>query len=75
MIHPVKILDQKGNVKKILSSRVLSQRHWKEFEKNPFDAAPKKKVKGRGRKPKKAVPRRDASEGEREAMDFYYSEN
>ncbi len=49
MFHEVKIFDKKGNVKKILSSKKLSNEYWNSFFHNPLSEAMKKK-KGRGRK-------------------------
>ncbi len=31
MFHPVKVLDPKGNIKKVLSSKLLSRRYWDSF--------------------------------------------
>ena len=49
MFHEVKIFDKKGNVKKVLSSKKLSNEYWNSFFQNPLSEAMKKK-KGRGRK-------------------------
>jgi hypothetical protein len=49
MFHEVKIFDKKGNVKKVLSSKKLSNEYWNSFFHNPLSEAMKKK-KGRGRK-------------------------
>ena len=49
MFHEVKIFDKKGNVKKVLSSKRLSNEYWNSFFQNPLSEAMKKK-KGRGRK-------------------------
>ena len=49
MFHEVKIFDKKGNVKKVLSSKKLSNKYWDSFFHNPLSEAMKKK-KGRGRK-------------------------
>ncbi len=49
MFHEVKIFDKKGNVKKVLSSKKLSNEYWHSFFQNPLSEAMKKK-KGRGRK-------------------------
>ena len=49
MFHEVKIFDKKGNVKKVLSSKKLSNEYWNSFFQNPLSEAMKKK-KGRGQK-------------------------
>ena len=49
MFHQVKIFDKKGKVKKVLSSKKLSNEYWNSFFHNPLSEAMKKK-KGRGRK-------------------------
>ena len=49
MFHEVKIFDKKGKVKKVLSSKKLSNEYWNSFFQNPLSEAMKKK-KGRGRK-------------------------
>ena len=49
MFHEVKIFDKQGNVKKVLSSKKLSNEYWNSFFQNPLSEAMKKK-KGRGRK-------------------------
>ena len=49
MFHEVKIFDKKGNVKKVLSSKKLSNEYWNSFFNNTFSEAMKKK-KGRGQK-------------------------
>ena len=49
MFHEVKIFDKKGNVKKVLSGKKLSNEYWNSFFQNPLSEAMKKK-KGRGRK-------------------------
>ena len=49
MFHEVKIFDKKGNVKKVLSSKKLSNEYWNSFFQNPLSEAMKKK-KGLGRK-------------------------
>ena len=49
MFHEVKIFDKKGKVKKVLSSKKLSNKYWDSFFHNPLSEAMKKK-KGRGRK-------------------------
>ena len=49
MFHEVKIFDKKGKVKKVLSSKKLSNEYWNSFFHNPLSEAMKKK-KGRGRK-------------------------
>jgi len=33
VIHEVRVLDQKKHLKKIISIKELSRRHWSEFEK------------------------------------------
>lgn len=32
MLHPVRILDARGNLRRLVSSKELSQLHWKNFE-------------------------------------------
>ncbi len=32
MLYPVRILDARGNLRKLVSSQQLSQLHWKKFE-------------------------------------------
>ena len=54
MFHEVKIFDKKGNVKKVLSSKKLSNEYWNSFFQNPLSEAMKKK-KGRGRKSQENV--------------------
>ena len=49
MFHEVKIFDKKGKIKKVLSSKKLSNEYWNSFFQNPLSEAMKKK-KGRGRK-------------------------
>ncbi|HCK69101.1 MAG TPA: hypothetical protein DHW17_07450 [Nitrospina sp.] len=49
MFHEVKIFDKKGKIKKVLSSKKLSNKYWDSFFHNPLSEAMKKK-KGRGRK-------------------------
>ncbi len=43
MFHEVKIFDKKGKVKKVLSSKKLSNEYWNSFFNNPFSEALKKK--------------------------------
>ena len=54
MFHEVKIFDKKGKVKKVLSSKKLSNEYWSSFFNNPLSESTKKK-KGRPRKPEKNV--------------------
>jgi hypothetical protein len=54
MFHEVKIFDKKGKVKKVLSSKKLSNEYWNSFFSNPLSEAMKKK-KGRPRNPKNNV--------------------
>ena len=54
MFHEVKIFDKKGKVKKVLSSKKLSNKYWDSFFHNPWSEAMKKK-KGRGRKSQENV--------------------
>ena len=54
MFHEVKIFDKKGKVKKVLSSKKLSNEYWSSFFNNPLSESMKKK-KGRPRKPEKNV--------------------
>ena len=51
MFHEVKIFDKKGKVKKVLSSKKLSNKYWDSFFHNPWSESMQKK-KGRGRKPR-----------------------
>ena len=44
MFYAVRILDNDGSLKKTIKSKILSQRHWKEFPKNL-------KTKGKKRNP------------------------
>ncbi len=48
MLNEVRVFDQKGNLKKVLSSKFLSKRHWKNFEtsviKKPVSKWIKKKL-------------------------------
>ena len=50
MFHEVKILDKKGKVKKVLSSKKLSKDYWNSFFKM---AEP---IKGKGKKGRKKEP-------------------
>ena len=34
MFYAVRILDDDGSLKKVIKSKILSRRHWKEFPKN-----------------------------------------
>jgi hypothetical protein len=54
MFHEVKIFDKKGKVKKVLSSKKLSNEYWNSFFNNPLAEAIQKK-KGRPRKPQQNV--------------------
>ena len=54
MFHEVKIFDKKGKVKKVLSSKKLSNKYWDSFFHNPLSEAMQKK-KGRGRKSQENV--------------------
>ena len=54
MFHEVKIFDKKGKVKKVLSSKKLSNKYWDSFFHNPLSKAMQKK-KGRGRKSQENV--------------------
>ena len=54
MFHEVKIFDKKGKVKKVLSSKKLSDKYWDSFFHNPLSESMKKK-KGRGRKSQENV--------------------
>ena len=54
MFHEVKIFDKKGNVKKVLSSKKLSNEYWNSFFHNPWSESMQKK-KGRGRKSQENV--------------------
>ncbi len=54
MFHEVKIFDKKGKVKKVLSSKKLSNDYWKSFFNNALsDTALKRK--GRKRKQQKNI--------------------
>ena len=54
MFHEVKIFDKKGKVKKVLSSKKLSNKYWDSFFHNPLSGSMQKK-KGRGRKSQENV--------------------
>ncbi len=59
MFHEVKIIDKKGNVKKVLSSKTLSKRYWN----NVRNANPKGiKIKGKKRKSNKPDDFLDSSD-------------
>lgn len=47
MFYEVRILDQRKHLKKIISAKELSRRHWAEFEKNQkgFSSPLKNKTK------------------------------
>ncbi len=53
MFNEVRILDAKGKIKKVVSSKVLSRIYWKSFFDSPVSGAPTKNTKERGRKSKK----------------------
>ena len=50
MFHQVKILDKKGKVKKVLSSKKLSKNYWNSFFKMG------EPIKGKGREGKQKEP-------------------
>ena len=54
MFHEVKIFDKKGKVKKVLSSKKLSNKYWDSFFHNPLSESMQKK-KGRGRQSQENV--------------------
>ena len=54
MFHEVKIFDKKGKVKKVLSSKKLSNKYWDSFFHNPWSESMQKK-KGRRRKSQENV--------------------
>ena len=54
MFHEVKIFDKKGKIKKILSSKKLSNEYWNSFFHNPLSEAMKKK-KARGQNSREDV--------------------
>jgi len=54
MFHEVKIFDKKGKVKKVLSSKKLSNKYWDSFFHNPLSESMQKK-KSRGRKSQENV--------------------
>ena len=54
MFHEVKIFDKKGKVKKVLSSKKLSNKYWDSFFHNPLSESMQKK-KGRRRKSQENV--------------------
>ena len=54
MFHEVKIFDKKGKVKKVLSSKKLSNKYWDSFFHNPWSESMQKN-KGRGRKSQENV--------------------
>jgi hypothetical protein len=72
MFYPVKILNSKGKVKKVVTTKSLSQRYWGDF----FDQGLKKKTigaKGKGRKPlKKTETKKDQTMTDEE---LYFSED
>ena len=43
MFHEVRILDRKGNIKKVLSSKFLSKRYWNSFFENTSKTGVSKK--------------------------------
>ena len=43
MIYEVRVLDSRGKIKKTISDRELSKRHWKSFD-QPLSFALKKKL-------------------------------
>ena len=45
MFHEVRILDDKGNTKKVLSRKLLSKRHWNSFFKSADKTGVSKKFK------------------------------
>ena len=49
MFYEVRILDRKGNIKKVLSSRELSKHYWEDF-KNHLHGQSTPRIKGKGRK-------------------------
>ena len=55
MFHEVRVLDRKGNIKKVLSSKFLSRRYWSAFcEGTSKTESPKKsKIKGENKPDKK----------------------
>ncbi|PIQ97454.1 MAG: hypothetical protein COV67_04215 [Nitrospinae bacterium CG11_big_fil_rev_8_21_14_0_20_56_8] len=55
MFFEVRIKDSDGKVKKVLSREALSKRYWEAFFDKSGGPDAGKKVKGRGRKPKKKV--------------------
>ena len=54
MFHEVKIFDKKGKIKKVLSSKKLSNKYWDSFFHNPWSESMQKK-KGRRRKSQENV--------------------
>jgi hypothetical protein len=49
MFYEVRVLDRKGNVKKVLSSKELSRHYWNDFENHLHGQTPPQ-IKGKGRK-------------------------
>jgi len=47
MFHEVRILDRKGNTKKVLSSKSLSKRYWNSFDESTSKIETPKKTKVR----------------------------
>ncbi|HJL73349.1 MAG TPA: hypothetical protein QGI40_05755 [Nitrospinaceae bacterium] len=47
MFYEVRVLDRKGKVKKVLSSKSLSNRYWNSFFEGPGAAEALKKPKGK----------------------------
>ena len=56
MFHEVRILDRKGNTKKVLSSKFLSKRYWNSFFESTSETETPKKSGIRGKnKPDKKI--------------------
>lgn len=71
MFYPVRVLDRKGNVKKVLSSKELSKLYWHDFE-NHLHGQTHAPTKGKDRKfsRKQKMPKRAGDEmGRQESMD------
>jgi hypothetical protein len=72
MFYPVKILNPKGKVKKILTSKSLSQRYWGDF----FDPDIKKKNRKLKEKGRKTQQKTEAKKDQNKNYeDIYFSED
>lgn len=74
MFYEVRILDRKGNVKKVLSSKELSRHYWKDFENRLHGGGqPPSQIRGKDRKglrkQKMALRTRDSEYDDRDDLD------